>query len=399
MSENSRKISNPANVERDPRLFMWFLTLVMVVMYSITLVEKPELRQSWQLVVFTVLMLAHIFLHWQNEKVMQNPKWTIAYIILQGMLAFTICWMAANEGIIIGVFMALLGEVVGMLGLTRAGLIAVLYYLILAYLNFRQVMEEGLSGWMLIGIIPVIIFVVTYVTLYRRQTDAREQAQALANQLEKVNQELSQYAAQVEDLTISNERQRMARELHDTLSQGLTGIILQLEAIEAHLDKDHVEKARVIVSNAMLQARSTLSEARNAIDDLRGKQPDSLESALREEVFRFQNATDIPCDLEVNEFPAVSDYLINVIVRNVAEGLTNIGRHAQAQKVKVAVELDGDDLIVNVQDDGQGFDPTGIPSGHYGLLGIRERMRLSDGNLDIYSKPGEGTRLEMRFPL
>lgn len=399
MPTNSGKSSNTSNVERDPRLFMWFLTLVMAGMYAIALIEKPELRQPWQLIVFTGLMVGHVILHLLIEKIILNPKLTIAYIIVQGILGFTISWMAGYEGIIFAIFMALLGETVGMLGLTRATLVASLYYLTLAYINLRQIMDEGSTGWMLIGIIPVIIFVVTYVTLYRRQTDAREQAQALAKELEKVNQQLSEYAAQVEDLTIANERQRMARELHDTLSQGLTGIILQLEAIEAHLTNNRIEKAISIVSNAMLQARSTLADARNAIDDLRGAQPENLESALRLEVSRFQNATDIVCDLELKEIPVLKEHIMETVVRNVAEGLTNIGRHAHAQKVTVSVSMEADVLLVTVQDDGQGFDPVGIPSGHYGLLGIRERIRLLGGKLEIWSKSGEGTRLEMRIPV
>ena len=176
MPIHSETPSITTNVERDPRLFMWFLTLVMVVMYSITLVEKPELRQSWQVIVFTVLMVVHIILHWQIEKVILTPRLTVVYIIVQGVLGFAICWVAGYEGIIFAIFMALLGETVGMLGLSRATLVTSLYYLTLAYINLRQIMNVGSSGWMLIGIIPVMIFVVTYVTLYRRQTDAREQA-------------------------------------------------------------------------------------------------------------------------------------------------------------------------------------------------------------------------------
>ncbi|MBE0685573.1 MAG: sensor histidine kinase [Anaerolineaceae bacterium] len=399
MPTNSGKSSNTSNVERDPRLFMWFLTLVMAGMYAIALIEKPELRQPWQLIVFTGLMVGHVILHLLIEKIILNPKLTIAYIIVQGLLGFTISWMAGYEGIIFAIFMALLGETVGMLGLTRATLVASLYYLTLAYINLRQIMDEGSTGWMLIGIIPVIIFVVTYVTLYRRQTDAREQAQALAKELEKVNQQLSAYAAQVEDLTIANERQRMARELHDTLSQGLTGIILQLEAIEAHLTNNRIEKAKTIVSNAMLQARSTLADARNAIDDLRGAQPENLESALRLEVSRFQNATDIACDLEIMDIPELQERIVETVIRNVAEGLTNIGRYAQAQKVVIDVSSEQDVLLITMQDDGQGFDPNVIPSGHYGLVGIRERMRLLGGSLEIQSSKGSGTRLEMSFPL
>jgi len=399
MPIHSETPSKTTNVERDPRLFTWFLTLVMAVMYAIALLEKPELRQSWQLIIFTLLMVIHVILHWQIEKIIINLRITIIYILLQGVLGFLICWMAGNEGIIFAIFMALLGEVVGMFGLSRATLMASLYYLALAYINLRQIMNEGLSSWMIIGILPVIIFVITYVTLYRRQTDAREQAQALAKELEKVNQQLSQYAAQVEDLTISNERQRMARELHDTLSQGLTGIILQLEAVEAHLSNERIEKARSIVSNAMAQARSTLADARNAIDDLRGAQPENLESALRLEVSRFQNATDIACDLEIMDIPELQERIVETVIRNVAEGLTNIGRYAQAQKVVIDVSSEQDVLLITMQDDGQGFDPNVIPSGHYGLVGIRERMRLLGGSLEIQSSKGSGTRLEMSFPL
>lgn len=399
MPKDLKNSIHPQDVERDPRLFMWFLSMVMVVMYAIALVEKPELRQSWQMIVFTILMVAHVILHWLIERIILIPRLTFFYIIVQGALGFAISWMAGNEGIIIAIFMALLGEAVGMLGLSRATLVTALYYLTLAYLNLRQIMNLKSSSWVLVGIIPVIIFVVTYVVLYRRQADAREQAQALAKELEKVNQQLSQYAAQVEDLTIANERQRMARELHDTLSQGLTGIILQLEAVEAHLSNDRVEKARTIVSNAMLQARSTLADARNAIDDLRSSQLDSLESALRLEVSRFQNATDIACDLEIQDIPVLRERIVESVVRNVAEGLTNVGRHAQAQKVAIGVSMKQDILLVTVQDNGQGFDPNVIPSGHYGLLGIQERMRLLGGSLEIQSSMGNGTRLEMSFPL
>lgn len=399
MSTNTDKKIHTANVERDPRLFTWFLTLVMGVMYAIALLEKPELRQSWQLIGFTLLMVIHVFLHWQIERVIQKQKLTIAYIIFQGVLGFVICWMAGHEGIVIAIYMALLGETVGMLGLSRATLMASLYYLILAYINLRQIMTEGTTSWMLIGIIPVVIFVVIYVTLYRRQADAREEAQALAAELEKVNQQLSDYAAQVEDLTIANERQRIARELHDTLSQGLTGIILQLEAVEANLSNHQIEKAQSIVVNAMEQARASLAEARKAIDDLRGHKIETLESALRMEVSHFKNATDISCELMMGDVSGLSDYVMGTVVRNVAEGLTNIARHAHANSVTVHVFMEAGLLVTRIEDDGQGFNPNNIPSGHYGLLGIRERIRAVDGIFDIQSKPGEGSKLEMRIPV
>jgi len=91
----------------------------------------------------------------------------------------------------------------------------------------------------------------------------------LLAELESANRQLTEYAARVEDLTIAAERQRMARELHDTLSQGLAGLILQLEAADAHLAADRPERARGILEQSMEKARGTLKEARQVIDDLR----------------------------------------------------------------------------------------------------------------------------------
>jgi NarL family two-component system sensor histidine kinase YdfH len=399
MPIHSETPTKTANVDRDPRLFTWFLTLVMVTMYVVALLEKPELRQSWQLVVFTVLMAAHVIMHWQIEKIILSSTLTVGYIILQGILAFFICWLAGNQAIIFAIYMALLGEAVGMLGLSKATLLAAFYYSVLAYLNLTQVVEIASISWLITGIIPVIFFVIAFTILYRRQVDAREQVQEIAAELEKANRQLSQYAAQVEDLTISNERQRMARELHDTLSQGLTGIILQLEAIEAYLSNDRIEKARAIVSNAMLQARAALADARNAIDDLRNTSLENLESALRLEISRFTSATDIPCEFLVAEIPILPKSLNEVVVRNVAEALTNIARHAQAKKVKVEISSETNKLMITIQDDGQGFDPAILPSGHYGVLGMQERVRLAGGEFEIKSQVGVGTTIRMEIPL
>jgi len=137
--------------------------------------------------------------------------------------------------------------------------------------------------------------------------------------LEAANRQLSEYAARVEDLTIAAERQRMARELHDTLSQGLAGLILQLEAVDAHLSHNHPEKAHAIISDAMLQARATLADARRAIDDLRQTTQDDFETSLRLEISRFTDATGIPCIFHADATPPLPDPVKETIIRAVAE--------------------------------------------------------------------------------
>ena len=104
---------------------------------------------------------------------------------------------------------------------------------------------------------------------FNRESSAREEAEALAAQLEAANAELAASSAQLKELTLVAERQRMARELHDTLAQGVAGLVLQLEAVKAHLGSERPERAAQIVDQSLTRARSTLADSRSAIDDLR----------------------------------------------------------------------------------------------------------------------------------
>jgi NarL family two-component system sensor histidine kinase YdfH len=370
-------------------------------MYILALVENPALRQPGLAILFTSLMILHVVLHWilGLSPVLHTPKRRLFYVLGQGLLAFIITYLAQNIGMVFALYMALIGEILGILGLSRWGILATLYYLSLSLINFLLLNNVGGALFWLLTIIPVVIFVGMYVTLYLRQTEAREKAQALAEELEAANRQLTRYAAEVEDLTIANERQRMARELHDTLSQGLAGLILQLEAADAHLAYNRREKAHVIIANAMVQARATLSDARRAIDDLRQPSPDDLDSALRLEVSRFTRATGIPVELQPTPTPPLTDSVKETAVRTVAEALTNIAHHARAQHVEVDVQVKEEQLFVTVQDDGIGFDPSVIPSGHYGILGIQERVRLVNGSFNIQSDRGIGTILKIQLPL
>ena len=320
---------SPFQVDQDYRIFFAFMTLVLTGMYVLTLVTNPSLRQSWMVIPFTILMAVHIILHWMVTRIIQTPSHQAFYVIGQGLLAFAIAYLSQNTGMILGIYMALIGETLGFLGITRWGILSTLYYVSLSLISFLLFTGPVQAMFWLITIIPIVIFVGMYVTLYVRQADAREKAQALASELEAANRQLTEYAAQLEDLTIANERQRMARELHDTLSQGLAGLILQLEAADAHLANDRREKAQAIIANAMVQARATLADARRAIDDLRQPSRDDLDSALRLETSRFTGATGIPVELHLDPTPPLPEPVKETAVRAVAEALTNIAHHAQ----------------------------------------------------------------------
>ncbi len=392
------KETSVPDINRDPRLMMIFLTIIVLGMYAVSVVTTPAVRQPLTLVTFTLLIVIHLILHWMLERLVQNPKWIPWYIIAQGLIALAATLLGGSVGMVYALYMGLIGEGIGLLGLKRGGVMAVLYYLLLSLIGFTYYSGISSAGWWAIGTLPIVIFIATYITLYMRQIEAREKAQALAVELETANRQLSEYATQVEDLTIANERQRMARELHDTLSQGLAGLILQLEAADAHLTNNRNDKAQSIIGNAMEQARITLADARRVIGDLRQPSLDDLDSALRLELDRFTNATGIPIHFHSDQTPPLPAPITETLVRALAESLTNIANHAHARNVEVNVRVKDKSLLVTIQDDGQGFDASAIPSGHYGILGIKERVRLVNGSFEIQSENGKGTLLKIEIP-
>jgi NarL family two-component system sensor histidine kinase YdfH len=379
--------------------FYILVQATLAVIYISSVYTSPVVRQPIRLLPFTVLMLLHGWLHWNSMRLAFDRRFLYPYLVIQGVLAFVMILLAGQAGLVYGLFMALIGEVFGLLGSSRTSFLIVVVYVVLSAVAYGLVVNfETLWVWVVTSV-PVLVFIYIYVTLYVREAQARVRAQELLSELEAANRQLSEYAAQVEDLTIANERQRMARELHDTLSQGLAGLILQLEAVDAHLSSNHSEKAQAITRQAMEQARATLADARRAIDDLRHAQPLDLEGALRLEVSRFSAATDIPCTLQFDLDDPVPRPIHEAVQRAVAEALTNIARYAQTSHASVVVNDHAGMLEVEIKDDGVGFDPSAVPAGHYGLIGMRERTRLVNGTMDVESTPGKGALLRLNIPL
>jgi len=391
---------SPVKPDRDYRIFYLLMTIVIVGVYITTLMANPSLREPWKLTIYSGLLVFHVAIHWFLEKV-ATRKWTIFYILIQGLLAFVVTLLSNSIQMIFGLFMPLVGEIAGLLGLNRKSLLAISYYGALAVINFFLVTDTMITGWWMLMVIPAAFFTILYTTMYVRQAEARERAQALAHELEIANRQLSEYAARVEDLTIAAERQRMARELHDTLSQGLAGLILQMEAVDAHLVENRSDRARAILRQTMDKARGTLADARRVIDNLRQPGDLSLGDAIQQEVEHFTISTGIPCEVEISLPGSLSEPVREAINRVVAEGLTNVARHAQAKTTKLRLaKVDAEnEIVMEIVDDGIGFVPQVVEAGHYGLLGMRERVRLVGGSFDVRSEPGNGTQLMIRLPL
>jgi len=381
--------------------FLAILYGMMVGGYVSALVTDPSLREPYRLVLFTGLLLVHGALYWGGAQWATSRRWWPAYLAVQMGLNFGIGALTRGHWIALGLNLALIGYVTGALwpNLRRIVLVVLLC---LGLLTVNLAMSWGLQEW--VQFLPILglmcAFVVIYVVLFVRQSEARERAQALLGELETTHRQLQEYAAQVEELTISQERERMAGELHDTLAQGLAGLILQLEAIDIHLENGDSIRAQAVVQQAMRRARTTLDEARRAIQALRPAvlEQGSLVDALGREVDQFSATTGIWAAFEVDgDPPDVPPEMAQDLLRIVQEGLSNVARHAQASRVVVRLARVDGGLELVVQDDGVGFDPMdGVGrSGRFGLVGMQQRAGRLGGRLRVESGIGRGTRVSL----
>jgi signal transduction histidine kinase len=218
--------------------------------------------------------------------------------------------------------------------------------------------------------------------------------------LEAANRQLAARAATAEQLAESRERNRLARELHDTLAHSLTGLNLQLQAVETLLDHDPAA-ARVQLAEAEGTVRSGIQESRRAILALRATplQDLGLAEALRQLARKYADRTGVALTCDVVD-PGVLDPLTEQAIYRVAEAaLDNVEQHAAAAElvVKLSRQNLSGGLILEIADNGLGFDPRQVPPDRLGLHGMAERAALIGSRLDVESSPGNGTRVTLSF--
>ena len=228
-------------------------------------------------------------------------------------------------------------------------------------------------------------------------TRQREQNAALA----VANRRLAQSASAMEQLAASQERNRLARELHDTLAHSLSGVTVQLEAVQA-LWEVNVNGARQMLDQALQSARNGLTEARRALQSLRASPLEDLGLALAvSDLAKSVSArANLKLNLDVeNHLENISPETEQCIYRVAQEALTNVARHAEARTLRVALIRENRKLTLTVADDGHGFDATIVNGTHYGVRGLRERAELLGAALQVESELQLGTTVRLIVPL
>ncbi len=268
---------------------------------------------------------------------------------------------------------------------------------------FTRLSVDG--GWLILQAATMLIVGYVIVQLASIQ---REQRAALAQAYEQqaaVNARLQRYAAAVEQLTIIRERNRMARELHDTLAHSLSAVTVQLEAVRSLWSVD-AKAAHRMLDQADQVARRGLTEARRSLQDLRATplQDLGLVAALRElaETAAERSGASLELHLPGRIAGSLPPAVEQGVYRIAQETLENVVRHAQAGSLLVRLERDGSRLALTIEDDGLGTDldaESAPPEDQLGIRGMQERASLIEGELHITSQPGQGTSVHLTVPL
>lgn len=330
------------------------------------------------------------------------PQGSRVYFTVQLALA-GLLYVWGDQGRILPlVWLVLLPPVAHSVILLRGPGVALVAGLVLGILAVNVGWQHGwrLLPNALLAFSCAVLFTLVFTSLAVSAEKARGEVQCLASELGEANRKLREYAVQAEELAVIRERNRLAREIHDTLGHYLTVTFVQLEAARAVRDVDP-ERARQALDKAQALTQEGLQEIRRSVAALRASPLDnkSLAEALRQVGQEHQNSGQT-VDVQVLGQPrALSPQAELTLYRAGQEGLTNARKHARARHVQLSLDFQNPARVsLEVSDDGVGSASEGNPQGGFGLLGLRERALLLGGEVRVKTSPGAGFKLEVEVP-
>ncbi|MFF1816933.1 sensor histidine kinase [Kribbella sp. NPDC058245] len=279
-------------------------------------------------------------------------------------------------------------------------------------ISFAQVggiPTDGPVGWIVFAcLLTANNALLNFVGRMGEQEEERSRARAATiaelQQAQAENAALhTQLLIQAREAGVADERRRLAAEIHDTLAQGLTGIIAQLQVVATTADPKVAEEH---VGRATDLARHSLGEARRSVQNLapEGLSHDGLPETLRKTVDQWAERTGVQTELTVTgTAQQLHGEISATLLRITQEALANVGKHANASRAGVTLSFMDGEVTLDVRDDGSGFDPLRLPvrtgTGGFGLDGMRARAERIAGSLTVEAEPGAGTAVSARVPL
>ena len=257
-------------------------------------------------------------------------------------------------------------------------------YIYLVYYKFNLSNVSQLAFFLMVNVLILIV-----AGFAQHNKEERERKDLLYKELLDTHKRLKQYTDEVNRLFVVEERNRIARDIHDTLGHNMTALIMQLQ-MAGHLLKEDSNKAEELLSGSVKTARDSLAEIREVVETLRGTgtvlAPVDFPNISRKLVSEFSARTGVEIKLEITGEADVQDSAANIAVyRIIQEAMTNAVRHGKATMISVQLDYTKEAVTFCVADNGNGAE--NVKEG-YGLKGIRERAEAFGGNVEIGSEDG-----------
>ncbi|HOR85283.1 MAG TPA: sensor histidine kinase [Bacillota bacterium] len=264
---------------------------------------------------------------------------------------------------------------------TAAVLVSLIKYIYLIYYKFNLASVSQLAFFLMVNI---LILVVTGFAQFNKEE--KERKDVLYRELLDAHKELKQYTDEVNRLSVVGERNRIARDLHDTLGHNMTALIMQLQ-MAGHLLKEDVPKAGELLEDAIRSAKGSMTGIREVVETLRDTE-NTLAPAesVKKLVSEFGVKTGVEIELDINGGKTVQNPEANIAVYHIIqEAMTNAVRHGKASKIYISLNYSCDSVTFDINDNGVGGST--IEEG-YGLKGIRERAEAFGGKVEIGTRNG-----------
>lgn len=249
---------------------------------------------------------------------------------------------------------------------------------------------DSSEGWALfLGTVVLSSIMATFISSIIRQSSQRQE---LVEELEATRRDL---VASERSAGVIGERQRIAGEVHDTIAQDFTSIVMQLEAAEARLGGDSQIAGNIALAKQL--ARNGLAESRRIVYALRPEilNGTTLQDALAQQAARWSRETQIPHEFQVSGDVADLPRDVEVVVfRGLQEALANVHKHAKARNVRITLSWLDDEVILDIRDSGTGYDPVDVHGG-VGLTTLQERVATVGGRVVIETATDEGTTVSI----
>lgn len=388
---------------------IFYIAIVGVVTVIESLTSSHQLSVTFPALGISLIVLALLGLEWLEQTRIRHNLTTFRALVLLALRMLLFEGAVALDTNGIALFLYPMGAYSAYFALGGGASIAISFFYVLL-VSWRIALAE--PGWYrnpealsyILVFAIVMLFGPLVAHIIRRDDENRRRTEKLLSDLEVSHVKLQAYTEQVAELAAAEERNRLARDIHDSLGHYLTAVNIQLEKALLYQERNPAEATQAI-SDAKQAAADALRDVRLSVSALRESEERFSLSTSLEKLVNEINHENLDIKFSINGEESAYPYsTLTALYRAAQEGMTNVQKHAHARHVDLTIDLGEREAHLVLRDDGQGFDPNilhqpkSVPQLGFGLRGIQERLDLVRGQLMLQSSPRKGTVLSVVVP-